>query len=129
MLKRSEVEGKRGGPGGRFHDPSFEKHFPHLWDYLTQTAWEDGTPRELSSIMIIPEPGIIRLMLRDKATGLVCWVAAPDFTSMFAVLDAAVGDPGHEWRRDRQHPGQVAKRAPSPEGNGQGPVDRRKRGR
>jgi hypothetical protein len=122
MLKKSDAGARRGSPGGQLHDPRFEKLYPTLHQYLTQTAWEDGTVRELSSVLILPEPGVVRLMLRDRAMGVCCWVASPDLSTMLAVLDAAAGDPSHEWRVDRQA-GQPAKRVGS---NGQ-PLDRRQR--
>jgi hypothetical protein len=102
MLERAKLQQRSGSPGLALVDPAFAKRHPMTWDYLTQATWEDGTVREVSTVMIIPEGGCVKIMLRDRAMGVCCWVASPTLTGFWEVLEAALRDPQHEWRTDRQ---------------------------
>lgn len=121
MLNKDDLNRRRGAKPGPLHDPVFQKKYPTLYDYLTQTSWPDGTPRELASLSIYPSPGILRIFLRDPATGLCCWVSCTSLTEVYEAVEAALNDSGHEWRVDRREQGEVAKRKhqKNPLANGQ----------
>lgn len=91
-------------------DVKASKEWPLLWDHLTQTTWPDGSPRTTSSLLIFAADGVLKAMLRDREAGLCLWVASPSWGGLLTVLEASLGDPGAEWRLDRQLPGQQAKR-------------------
>ena len=121
MLERKALEKRAGVADTTFADKETQTKYPTLWDYLTQTKWKDGEAREVSTLMVIPEGGVFKGMLRDRAMGVVCWVASPTLSGLFEVLEAALNDPHHEWRLDRAV-SPVAKRVNA---NGQS-VDKRK---
>lgn len=110
MLTRDAAAKRKGSEAGRLHDPVFQKKYPILYDYLTQVAWDNGDPRELSSLAIYPSPGIIRVFLRDPATGYCCWISCCQLSEVYEAVEAALGDPNHEWRVDRREKGDVASR-------------------
>ena len=124
MLERKALEKRAGVADTNFADPDTQKKYPILWDYLTQGKWKDGETREVSTLMVIPEGGVFKAMLRDRAMGVVCWVACPTLSGLLEVLESALGDPHHEWRLDRA----VAPTAKRVNANGQA-VDKGKRGR
>lgn len=86
------------------------KEYPLLWDHLSQRKWEDGTPRQTSSVMLFEQDGVLKGMLRDKDAGLCLWVASKSLYGVLGALEAALSDPEAEWRVDRQAEGQQAKR-------------------
>jgi len=90
----------------------FELAHKDLWAYLTDTAYEDGSPREPSSLLVFVQDGQLKGMLRDKAEGLCLWGTANSLADLLALLDVMVADPESVWRVDRQQPGQAAKRRP-----------------
>lgn len=91
-------------------DPVAVDATPRLWAYLTQSLWEDGTPRLTSSLLLFEQDGFIKVMLRDRENGLCLWVASPNLSDSFAAVELALSDPTVEWRVDRQAEGQKASR-------------------
>lgn len=85
---------------------------PVLWEHLTAAKWEDGSPREPSSLMIFAQDGLLKGMLRDKAEGLCLWATARNVGELLSMMETMAGDPATEWRVDRQAPGQQARRRP-----------------
>lgn len=127
MLKRDQLS-RESQIGGELSDPAFQKDHPYVWAHLTQTKWEDGSTRKLSSIGIYPEGSMLKVLVRDQDSGLICWIATDKLTDFWEVVESALGDPGHEWRVDRQMRDQVASRRPAPPSpNGQ--VDKAKKKR
>lgn len=110
MLRKSDAPKPLGlEPCVSHSDPMMSSH-PALWSYLTQMAWEDGSPRETASLLVFMDGGAFKAMLRDKANGLCLWVAAPALSMLMDVLEAKLLDPNADWRTDRVAPGQKAGR-------------------
>lgn len=110
MLKKGSERRVADAPGRVMSDPEAAKRWPLLLAYLTQDKWDDNTPRQPSSLLLFGDGGLIKLMLRDRDAALCCWVACPTLSDGFDAMEAALGDPGTDWRVDRQQPGQAAKR-------------------
>lgn len=91
-------------------DERYEKKCPTLWAHLTSLQWDDGTPRETSSLMIFAGDGMLKAMLKDREAGLCLWVASDGLEKLLLVLEAALNDPQQEWRVDRQSKDQQASR-------------------
>lgn len=88
--------------------------FPQLWNYLTQTRWDDGTPRQPSSVSIFLQHGKWTACLIEKNWGLILFATADRLEGIWEALDARLSDPKADWRVDRKQPGQQAKRVQRP---------------
>lgn len=84
--------------------------WPQIYEYLTQRVYADGSPRQLSSLLLFTDGPMFRLMLKDPDAKLCCWVSGRSLAAAIAALEAALCDPEHEWRADRQQMGDSAKR-------------------
>lgn len=91
-------------------DPALSKKYPMLAAHLTQATWEDGSPRQVSTMSIFTGDGAWKACLRDRERGLCLWVAATAFERLPGALETALGDENTVWRADRQQPGDVASR-------------------
>lgn len=110
-LEKGKMQRKvAGGSAPLTDDKAFRIKYPQLWAYLSQKVWDDGTARQPSSLLVFEQDGIFKCMVRDKDAGLCCWVASPTLSELFSAIEAALVDPGTEWRVDRQQEGQAAKR-------------------
>lgn len=110
LLRKEDLEG-RGGTGPRvLTDHKFASDYPILWSYLTQNKWQDGSPRQTSSLLLFADDGILKGMLRDRDAGLCLWVAGATVSGLFDALEAAVSDSKADWRQDRQLKGDTARR-------------------
>jgi hypothetical protein len=95
-------------------DEDFMGLYPHLWTYLTQMTWEDGTARLPSPVTIFVQHGKWTACLTEKNWGLILFATADRVEGLWEALDARLGDPKADWRADRKVPGQQAKRVQKP---------------
>lgn len=100
-LKRRAAASPEGAAAKILKDPQFAKLYPSLWDHLTQSAWDDGTKRETSSILIFASEGVLKAMLRDKDAGQCLWVASGTVAGLFAALEGGCTADDADWREDR----------------------------
>jgi hypothetical protein len=110
MLKKSQFaaqEVKEGNVPTR--DPLSQNH-ANLWDFMTQSAWEDGTDRETGSMLIFCDAGALKAMLKDRDSGMCLWITAPALGSLLDVADAKLVDPAAEWKKDRGAAANVVKK-------------------
>jgi hypothetical protein len=83
-------------------DPQFAANYPLLWDHLTQTEWEDGSRRELSTLLVFPQDGLLKCLFRDVDSGLCCWLATKQLSTLWELVECALGDQATDWRVDRR---------------------------
>ena len=76
-------------------------NYPTMWSFLTQTTWEDNSPRQTGSVLLFADGGALKAMVKDKDNEACLWVTAPNLTLLFAVIDSKLTDPTTEWRKDR----------------------------
>jgi hypothetical protein len=97
MLKRADVANVRGGlPAAA--DPAWAKGIPLVLEYLTQTAWEDGKPREVATITIVAEGGSWRVCLNDRAMSRSCWISGETVHKALEALEKALQEDKAGWR-------------------------------
>ena len=95
-------------------EEGFMASYPHLWRYLTQTRWEDGTARQPSSLSIFSQHGKWTIMLAEKNWGLILFATADRLEGLWEALDARLADPRADWREDRKSADAKAKRVQRP---------------
>jgi len=110
MALKKDVHRKVEGEAAAVIDERSSKKWPVLVDHLTQTCWEDGTPRQTSTLSVFVGDGAFKGLLKDRETQQTLWVASPTLDKLFDVVEAALNDPGFVWRREKQQPGDRASR-------------------
>jgi len=110
LLRKGDSEGRGPAKVRPLTDPAFANPYPILWSYLTQMKWEDGSPRQTSSLLIFADDGVLKAMLRDREVGLCLWVAGATVQGLWDALEGALTDPRADWRADRKFEGDPAKR-------------------
>lgn len=109
-----------GGPQPAMRDSVTQSLYPTLWMYLTDTKWDDGSPREPASLLVFMQDGVLKGMLKDKNALACLWVASSTLGGLLAALEASLNDPSAEWRADRQGTAAAAKRIKRTGGGAQG---------
>ena len=72
--------------------------WPQLIEYLNAAAWDDGSPRETSTLMLLIEDGWLKVCLNDRAVGRSLWQSADTLMdALDALEDHLVAGTG-EWR-------------------------------
>lgn len=100
-----------GPTGGVCASPEDLANWPTLTHYLSQTTWEDGEPRQTSTLMLFYDGPHVKMCLRDRENGKCAWMAGTSILDVLGVAEALLSDPvGPEWRLDRASGHTEAKR-------------------
>lgn len=104
-----------GGPidAGRASDASMGKSFPNLVEQLTEDRWEDGTAREVATLLVLCEDGAWKACLSDRAMQRKAWVSAQSFMGLLGALETGLEGEGLAWRKAVPWTPQGGKRKPS----------------
>jgi len=79
-------------------DKSFEKRFPNVSMYLADPLWDDGTPRERSSLAISVDDGQVRIALNDKDGRQSAYTNAGSVEDALKLLEAGLVKGLVSWR-------------------------------
>lgn len=103
----SNLRNLRGGvaekksPSTEPQDEAFRRAMPALWEFLTLSAWEDGSPRETGTFLIFSEDGKVKGCLCNRDTGHVGFVSADGWVSLLEAVEAALMNDSVDWRLSR----------------------------
>jgi hypothetical protein len=118
-LQRRTKLSADGAVPSRLAPCGMAKDYPLVWEFLTKTRWGKDDPRETGTMFVMMQDGLLKASLSDRDSDHVLWVAACSLTELFQVVEAALGDPGADWRVDRKA---IAKRGNA---GANGKLDRR----
>lgn len=76
----------------------FEAEYPALAEYLTATAYPDGSPREVASLSITLDDGCVKACLHDRDTRRSLFVAGSTVLDAVAGLEIAMESEDADWR-------------------------------
>lgn len=76
--------------------------YPDVWAMLTDDRWDDGSPRERSTILILVDGGTVKLWLNDRAMGRAAWVSGETVEGALEALNGALYDGTVAWRSQPQ---------------------------
>jgi hypothetical protein len=110
MKRRIQPE---GAPGGLpvFPDEAWLKKLPTICEYLADDAWDDGSPRELSTVSIKCVEGRVVAVLNDPEERRSLYVSGESVMKAMESLERALGSPQADWRRWQGSGKKPAKRA------------------
>jgi len=72
--------------------------FPTLWGYLSDLRYEDGSPRQTATLMLLAEQGVVKACLNDRDNDRSVWVSGRGVEEALSVLEAALLAGRAEWR-------------------------------
>lgn len=92
--------------------PSDGALYPTLWEHLSLQAYEDGTKRQPSMLMVFSENGRWKGALKDTDNERICWKMGDTLEELLSTLeDAATRDDPSDWRRSEAKPATRGKRS------------------
>lgn len=89
-----------GGPlgGGVPGKGDIFPHLPRLWELLTDDAWDDGTARERSTVLILCDGPVAKVWLNDRATGRTAWASGETVEQALRNLEEQLATGAVPWR-------------------------------
>lgn len=76
----------------------FKVDMPNIYEFLTATRWDDGSPRMPGSMSIFVQVGVLKACINDKELKRVAFVEAPTWDELLAQIDMAICDDNTVWR-------------------------------
>lgn len=83
-------------------DAKWKERHPRLWEFLVDSRWDDGKPRDVGSVTLFCEGGTWRACLNDKACNRVAFVSADDPPACLGSLEKGLAGGTLDWRPSRR---------------------------
>lgn len=74
---------------------------PLLLEYLTSTAWGDGSERETATLTVFVEEGRWKACLNDRARHRSAFVAAKGLADLLVGLEEGLQEDDLDWRQKK----------------------------
>jgi hypothetical protein len=80
----------------------FGVEYPALWEHLSLRSWDDGSPRETSTLSVFLGAQGLQAALNDRDGGRVAFVTAVSLQGLLGALEAGIRSDTLDWRRSYQ---------------------------
>lgn len=84
---------------GRPEHCAISSRFESLSAYLFDLTWDDGSPRQLATLLLFSEEGRVKLFLKDRALKRGAWVTGSSLTQALESLDAQLAEDTADWKK------------------------------
>lgn len=78
--------------------PDVRVKWPHVWDYLALSAYDDGTARQRATVTLFVDQDGPKACLNDRDLGRTLWRSGISFVALLDSLEAALADDSADWR-------------------------------
>jgi hypothetical protein len=100
MQRQSAGDNPNVGPV--FVDNDFQRDFPTLYQWLTETKWDDGKQRKTTTLMLTVDDGTLKAWVHDRDGRRSAWVSGTTLDSVLEAVDGRLQDNRMEWRSDKR---------------------------
>lgn len=77
---------------------SDRKRYEALVEMMELSSWEDGTPRQTSTMTLFIDSGSLKACLNDRDGDRTAWVSADSFKGLLDALEKGLRDDSLDWR-------------------------------
>jgi hypothetical protein len=99
FLRKASPAAESLNGDGHASGGAWSQSLPALVEFLSATAWPDGTARQTGTMTLFADGPAWKLCLADRDQGLVAFITAPEpFQAMQSAEQGLVGDT-LDWRR------------------------------
>jgi len=71
---------------------------PGIAEYLSATRWEDGTPRQPSTLTLFIEDGRCKVALNDRTLSRSCYATGESFEACIKAIENHLQAADADWR-------------------------------
>lgn len=97
-IKRPETPSASGNGQGAPIEGMLGKKYPLVLEMLSATTYEDGGPRQTSTLLLFVEGGTVKGCLNDRDIGRTAWAASTTLEGLLASFESRLEKDGLEWR-------------------------------
>ena len=77
---------------------SLAKKYPMLWEFMSMTRYDDGSPRVLPTVSLFVTAEGLKASLNDRDQGQVAFVTGDSLEAVLASLEAGLDGDTLDWR-------------------------------
>ena len=97
-MKRPDAIAKKDKTKYVCPDPTFGGKYPTIAEYMCDTWWNDGKPREVSTLAISFDDNSVRIALNDKALQQTAYTNAATVEEALDLLEESLTSGRGVWR-------------------------------
>lgn len=97
-MKKKQAKAAANGVNALPEDGWFVDAYPNITMFLTDTVWDDGSPRDPSTMGISIKEGMFALALNDKDGRQSAYTSAETLRDALAAMEAALEADRITWR-------------------------------
>jgi hypothetical protein len=75
-----------------------EKKLAHLWEFLTATTYEDGSPRTLGTVNIFIDEGCVKGFINDRDANQSACVSSGGILGLLEAMNDGLAADSLQWR-------------------------------
>lgn len=79
--------------------PAADAKLEALWEFLTLSRFDDGSPRETGTVLIFHEEGHVKACVIDREHEVTAFVAASSIRAVLERIDRGVREDKLDWRK------------------------------
>jgi len=98
VKRRSTGESNGDSSRDRLLDEDFFEEWPTVWEYLSETRFDDGKPRETSTVLIFVDAERLKVCLSDREANEVAFVSGATFKEAMDALERGLAGGTLDWR-------------------------------
>lgn len=98
MKRPTQVAPAAGAPAVS-SDEEMSLLYPGIWEYMVETAWDDGKPRRTSTLTVFCEDGVVKVCLSDRELDKTTWASGTSLADCLAAMEAKMQAGETEWRK------------------------------
>lgn len=77
---------------------------PNLFAFLTDTKYDDGSPRMTGSVSIFTQVGVLKACIADKDNKRIAFVEALSLCELVQMIEDAICNDSTDWKVQQQRP-------------------------
>lgn len=105
-LKRPSGPRSESGSGVLVIDPGPFSQYPLTWEFMTALVYEDGSRRQLPTLMLFLHDGRLTAALNDRDVGQTAFVSGTSVLDVLGALEGGLEADALQWRPNAKGYGQ-----------------------
>jgi len=84
-------------------DPGDKSDFPNIFGFLTETKYDDGSPRMTGSFSVWTQLGVLKASISDKDNQRVAYVEALTLHELIETIERTICDDNTDWKGQKPY--------------------------
>jgi len=97
-IRKRDLSSKHIPAKNAWNDPGDKSDYPNLFAFLTDTKYDDGSPRVPGAVSIFTSQGVLKACINDKDQISTAFVEGATLHELIEWIERAICDDTTEWK-------------------------------